>query len=108
MSAAPCVTALVQRSASPAEVLQYPDFGGGLRSAERNSPAPAQVPPMQAGRLCAACGEPLQVSGRGRPRRFCGAVCRERAFRRREQGVDESMPAELRGGRHRLDGRRWL
>lgn len=33
--------------------------------------------------LCAACGTPLRVAATGRPARYCGAACRQRAHRRR-------------------------
>ena len=32
---------------------------------------------------CAECGTPLHVHTTGRPRRYCGATCRQRAHRRR-------------------------
>lgn len=32
---------------------------------------------------CAECGAPLRQSGTGRPARYCGATCRQRAHRRR-------------------------
>lgn len=47
------------------------------RQAERNESR--QV----AGGCCAACGEPLPGPARGRPRRFCGGACRQKAHRQR-------------------------
>jgi AcrR family transcriptional regulator len=40
----------------------------------RNEPASA---------VCASCGAPLDRTGPGRPARFCGAACRQKAYRRR-------------------------
>ncbi|MFI9381373.1 TetR/AcrR family transcriptional regulator [Kutzneria sp. NPDC052558] len=40
-------------------------------------------PRHETGRHCAECGSPLQLHGTGRPARFCGPTCRQRARRRR-------------------------
>jgi AcrR family transcriptional regulator len=45
---------------------------------QRNASIPAPERPG-----CEVCGEPLMPSGMGRPARFCGAACRQKAYRRR-------------------------
>jgi hypothetical protein len=52
---------------------------------------------------CAACGQPNldgQTATRGRRRTFCSRACRQRAYRRRRQGLPENaLAAGARRGR---------
>jgi ferredoxin len=41
---------------------------------------------------CAVCGQPLPVPVRGRPRRFCGAACRQKAHRQRTKTAARFAP----------------
>ncbi|MBP2471757.1 hypothetical protein JOF53_000629 [Crossiella equi] len=46
-------------------------------------------------RHCAWCGRPLPDSGRiGRPRRYCGHACRQRAYERRTQVQRGGLPED--------------
>ncbi|GAA2832219.1 hypothetical protein [Crossiella cryophila] len=46
-------------------------------------------------RHCAWCGRPLPGSGRiGRPRRYCGQACRQRAYERRTQVQRGGLPED--------------
>ncbi|HEU5129844.1 MAG TPA: helix-turn-helix domain-containing protein [Glycomyces sp.] len=38
-------------------------------------------------RVCGACGAPIPRTGSGRPARFCGAACRQRAYRSRKRAA---------------------
>lgn len=61
------------------------------------------------GGYCQACGHLVvtAVEGlfdnprRGSEQRFCSPACRQRAYRRRRAQVEESAPAQRRGGRGR-------
>lgn len=44
------------------------------RPGKRNEPASAD---------CASCGAPIERTGPGRPARFCGSACRQKAYRQR-------------------------
>ncbi len=60
-----------------------------------DDPGPSEPPGDLAGRLCAACSEPLpDFHPNGRKfraeARFCSAACKQAAHRRRVAGVDES------------------
>jgi hypothetical protein len=61
------------------------------------------------GARCAACRRALRRRSTGRPRRFCGGVCRSSAHRRRQQGLSESMPrwASARGRLSLRGARTW-
>ena len=70
----------------------------------------AIVPPDETReRCCAQCSRPLppQPANAGRPRRFCGALCREAARLRRVRGVPEDLPRQPNHhGRRGLGDRR--
>jgi AcrR family transcriptional regulator len=44
-------------------------------------PATGHESRQESGRLCATCGWPITVARTGRPARFCGPTCRQRAHR---------------------------
>lgn len=44
-----------------------------------------------AGSRCAVCGEPLHPSGTGRPVKYCGATCRQRAHRERRTATNGAV-----------------
>jgi AcrR family transcriptional regulator len=53
-------------------------------AAIRDAPSPPRrETAARAGRCCAECGAPLHVQATGRPPRYCGPACRQRARRRR-------------------------
>jgi hypothetical protein len=52
--------------------------------------------------FCASCGEGLNCSARGRPRRFCSPACRNAAYRRRCQQLPEDVVRVAPGGRRPL------
>jgi hypothetical protein len=65
--------------------------------------------PDRQGFSCAACGR-LNITAveglfrrphAGSAQRFCDPACRQAAYRRRQAGVQENTPRQLRGGRGR-------
>ncbi len=53
--------------------------------------------------VCAHCGRELPPAApAGRPRRFCGPVCRAAAYRRPRQYLPEDLPPQSRQGRRSL------
>lgn len=65
--------------------------------------------PEREGFICAACATPVVTAVAGifyNPKagskvRFCGASCRQAAYRRRRAGVAENAPIQASGGRGR-------
>ncbi|QTH60824.1 hypothetical protein J5O04_08370 [Corynebacterium hindlerae] len=43
---------------------------------------------------CAWCGTPIEVSGRGRPKKYCSHSCRQRAYEQRNNVAGTAIPAE--------------
>ncbi|MDO5031606.1 hypothetical protein [Corynebacterium sp.] len=43
---------------------------------------------------CQWCGKDIAQGGRGRPRKFCSASCKQRAYEQRHNVVGTSIPAE--------------
>ncbi|MEJ5927315.1 hypothetical protein WG915_01630 [Corynebacterium sp. H128] len=43
---------------------------------------------------CAWCGKQIDASGRGRPKKYCGQSCRQRAYEQRSNVAGTSIPAE--------------
>ncbi len=62
------------------------------------------VPTAERGR-CAWCGGPLpRTTGLGRPRRYCGQPCRQRAYEQRVTAARAGLPADaVVVGRAELD-----
>ncbi|AQZ62889.1 Transcriptional regulator, TetR family [[Actinomadura] parvosata subsp. kistnae] len=62
----------------------------GLRTRTVTKPDPFRDPPSpprhETPRHCAECGAPLPARTTGRPPRYCGSTCRQRAHRRRLAG----------------------
>ncbi|MGR6919122.1 SbtR family transcriptional regulator [[Actinomadura] parvosata] len=62
----------------------------GLRTRAVTEPEPFRDPPSpprhETPRHCGECGAPLPVRTTGRPPRYCGSACRQRAHRRRLAG----------------------
>jgi hypothetical protein len=56
------------------------------------------LPPDEGEQGCEACGGPLPSSGPGRPRRFCGPACRQRAHR---AGKGRATAGVGKGGAHK-------
>ncbi|MFD7917918.1 TetR/AcrR family transcriptional regulator [Streptomyces sp. NPDC059740] len=48
-------------------------------------------------RACAGCGEPVGAARTGRPARYCGAACRQRAYRTRRRAAGAAEPSGERG-----------
>ncbi|MBM7772030.1 hypothetical protein JOD54_002234 [Actinokineospora baliensis] len=46
-------------------------------------------------KVCEYCGRPLVVAGAGRPRRYCTAACRQRAYRGRAIAAEVRARIEL-------------
>ncbi|RLK54614.1 hypothetical protein CLV68_5647 [Actinokineospora cianjurensis] len=46
-------------------------------------------------KVCEYCGRPLVVAGAGRPRRYCTAACRQRAYRSRAVAAEVRERIEL-------------
>lgn len=65
--------------------------------------------PERHGYRCDACGHFVVTAvdgvfrnpATGSPARFCGAACRQAAYRRRRARVDENAPLQRSGGRSR-------
>jgi len=59
--------------------------------------------------VCQCCGRTIVTAidglfanpAVGTPRRFCSPACRQAAWRRRHQDVDENTPPQRQGGRSR-------
>ncbi|MEJ5996687.1 hypothetical protein [Corynebacterium sp. H130] len=43
---------------------------------------------------CAWCGKPIDAGGRGRPKKYCGHSCRQRAYEQRNGVAGTAIPAE--------------
>ncbi|RNE49722.1 hypothetical protein C5L39_01730 [Corynebacterium alimapuense] len=44
--------------------------------------------------VCAWCGKELGSSGRGRPRKYCGRSCKQRAYEQRHKITGTNIPQE--------------
>ncbi len=51
---------------------------------------------------CAQCGGPLGVQGRGRPRKYCSASCRQQAYEKRNGLPNWKQQQEVRESERRL------
>src|SRR5258705_13459369 len=50
---------------------------------------------MDSSQVCAVCGKDIAGTKRGRPAKYCGNACRQRAFRQRSRPEElESLPGE--------------
>jgi hypothetical protein len=66
-------------------------------------------PPERHSFVCQCCGRTIVTAidglfanpAVGSPRRFCSPACRQAAWRRRRQGVEENTPPQRQGGRAR-------
>src|SRR5207248_2721937 len=47
---------------------------------------------MNSAPVCAVCGKPIQNARRGRPAKYCGNACRQRAFRMRSKPEAQEQP----------------
>ncbi|MDU0477668.1 hypothetical protein QVA66_00250 [Staphylococcus chromogenes] len=43
---------------------------------------------------CAWCGKPIETTGRGRPKKYCGHSCRQRAYEQRNGVSGTNIPAD--------------
>ncbi|WP_047241391.1 hypothetical protein [Corynebacterium epidermidicanis] len=43
---------------------------------------------------CAWCGNPIETTGRGRPKKYCSHSCRQRAYEQRNNVSGTSIPAD--------------
>lgn len=64
-----------------------PGAGPLPASVTKSGDKPQERNENQADGVCAVCGAPLAVPGRGRPRRFCGNACRQKAHRLRARSA---------------------